>query len=826
MKKSLKRILSSVLAATMVVGTGAFVNEPFSNYAVENVYAASYLTESAGWFESAYAEWTAVPNATGYAAYVKGAGEADSAYKMLDNELVRKYPTYFRADAVGLKAGNYVMKIVPYVNGKADESLALTTGTLNVKAYDRSGAAFSSKSKYKTGSGAYNDDGTLKSNAIVVYVTKDTAKTVQATLNGITYTGFQDIVYGKQKGDTTPLDIRIIGTIDADDMDSFGSSAEGLQVKGKNSYAEMNMTIEGIGEDAQIKNFGILCRNAGNVEFRNFGIMLCMDDSLSLDTDNANIWVHNMDLFYGSTGGDADQAKGDGTVDVKGQSSFVTISYNHFWDSGKSSLCGMKSETTDCQITYHHNWFDHSDSRHPRIRTMTVHIYNNYFDGNSKYGVGVTMGSSAFVENNYFENCKHPMLSSMQGSDIEQNTFAEDGVTATGYKYGTKGTFSGETGGIIKSYNNHIEGTQKIERTWDSTLQYEPVFYGASVVDSDTQFDAYQVTSRNQPVPSTVKSLSGSTTYNNFDTDTSNWDLGVDPANITPVEEVPTVVKSSAGRMNGGDFPTDRSQFTIINDASNYSVDTEFKTAMQNYKSSLVSVGGLDAGSLPETTTNVEVSTETTTKTVEGSTETTTKIEEGSTETTTVNPSGAASMGTYVIGDGATGGDFNVVNNSTYGNINFSNVRSVDAGGAKLRAANEITFTLASETEVSIICGEGKDVILTDGTNNYTCAANTTTTKTVPAGSYKIKGSADSNSLVSKIVLKSTGTTPDPDPTPIEVKGDANGDGKVTRADMTMVLDFASGKISAVTKADLADVSGDGKVTAYDAYLIGKIILG
>ena len=64
------------------------------------------------------------------------------------------------------------------------------------------------------------------------------------------------------------------------------------------------------------------------------------------------------------------------------------------------------------------------------------------------------------------------------------------------------------------------------------------------------------------------------------------------------------------------------------------------------------------------------------------------------------------------------------------------------------------------------------------------------------------------------------------DPTPTEVKGDANGDGKVTRDDMTMVLDFASGKISAVTNAKLADVSGDGKVTAYDAYLIGKIILG
>ena len=486
MNNVLKRFLSVVLSAAMVFSSVAFVN-------ISAVMAdgSSYISEEGGWLESAYVEWTSVPNATGFAAYVKKANDADSSYVKLDNELIRKYPTYFRADAVGLAAGQYVMKVVPYINGALDESAAFVSGTLDVKANDRSGSAFSSKSPYYgKGVGAYNNDGTLKSDAQVVYVTKDTAKTVKATLNGITYTGFQDIVYGKQKGDTTPLDIRIIGTIDSTDMDRFDSSAEGLQVKGKNAYSEMNMTIEGIGEDAQIKNFGILCRNAGNVEFRNFGIMLCMDDSLSLDTANANVWIHNMDLFYGSTGGDADQAKGDGTVDIKSKSTFVTVAYNHFWDNGKSSLCGMKSETTDCQITYHHNWFDHSDSRHPRIRTMTVHLYNNYFSGNSKYGVGVTMGSSAFVESNYFENCKHPMLSSMQGSDIEQNTVGTDGTTITGYKYATKGTFSGETGGVIKSYNNHIEGTQKIERTWNGTLQYEPVYYGASVVESDTQFDA------------------------------------------------------------------------------------------------------------------------------------------------------------------------------------------------------------------------------------------------------------------------------------------------------------------------------------------------
>ena len=49
-----------------------------------------------------------------------------------------------------------------------------------------------------------------------------------------------------------------------------------------------------------------------------------MDDGVSLDTKNCNIWVHNMDIFYGSTGGDSDQAKGDGALDCK-KSTFITF---------------------------------------------------------------------------------------------------------------------------------------------------------------------------------------------------------------------------------------------------------------------------------------------------------------------------------------------------------------------------------------------------------------------------------------------------------------------------------------------------------------------
>ena len=112
-----------------------------------------------------------------------------------------------------------------------------------------------------------------------------------------------------------------------------------MQIKGKNAYSNLYITLEGIGDDATIRGFGFLLRNAANVELRNFAIMRCMDDCVSLDTDNKYIWVHNLDLFYGQKGSDADQVKGDGTTDVKGDSQYITFAYNHYF--------GYKGEASD-----------------------------------------------------------------------------------------------------------------------------------------------------------------------------------------------------------------------------------------------------------------------------------------------------------------------------------------------------------------------------------------------------------------------------------------------------------------------------------------------
>ena len=583
-KKSSKSIWACLLAVVMAVS----IIVPVSVKSAKADVVKPEKIEATGWLESAYVEWSTDYKADSYNAYVK---EKDGEYVKLDDELIRHYKTdkdYYRADALGLKEGTYIMKIVPVKDGKEVASKALETEEIAVASHDRSGFAFSSDSKYKTGSGAYNDDGTLKQDAVVLYVTKDTAKTVTMTVKTDTNKttecdGIQNIIDALQKGkETRPVDIRIIGTVTKNDLDKISSSSEGLQVKGKNAYSDMKLTIEGVGSDACIKDFGILVRNAANVEIRNLSVLNFMDDGISIDTSNCNIWVHNLDIYYGQAGSDSDQKKGDGSIDVK-KSQYCTISYNHFFDSGK---CGLVDATPadsgySDYLTYHHNWFDHSDSRHPRIRNgHNIHVYNNYYDGNSKYGVGVTSGSSAFVEANVFENCKYPMMSSLQGSDAKG-----------------KGVFSNEKGGMIKAYNNIISGAAGVVYA-NADSSYEAA--------NAASFDAYLAAERSEQVAGSYKTLSGSTTYSNFDTDVS-VDMGVTEADITAAADVKNKVKALSGSQGGGVIPWN---FTDA-DNSSYTIDGKLKESVTSYKNTtLISVGGkVDKTGQTEETTKSEEST-------------------------------------------------------------------------------------------------------------------------------------------------------------------------------------------------------------------------
>lgn len=531
------------------------------------------INESSGWLESAFVKWMPVSGADTYNVYYTGGGQTN---KKIDNELIRNYGTYFRADIPGLAAGNYTITVKPVT--ATVEGAGSSTQNLTVLAHDRSGFAFHGGRI----PGGYKADGTPKDNAVILYITQNTKNTISMNITGASANpcvGLQNILYGIKKGkDTRPFIIRLIGNItDMTIMEGGDITIE--NANNANSY----LTIEGVGDDAVVNGMGIRLKSASNIEVSNLGFMNCNStagDNIGMQQDNDHIWVHNNDLFYGNAGSDADQIKGDGALDNK-NSTYITLAYNHFWDSGKASLLGLSEGTTiGLYITYHHNWFDHSDSRHPRVRFYSAHIYNNYYDGNSKYGAGSTMGSSLFVEGNYFRNTKNPMMISMQGTDAWDESAQKNNAT-------TVGTFSGETGGSIKAYNNTFDAdiaTNKMR--FVAYGDTNPLYNIAGKINSTTDFDAYVVTNREDQIPVTVKSFLGANTYNNFDTDASFY---IKNQIIDAPSLAKTKVMQYAGRVSGGDL---KWTFNNAVDDKSSLVITALKSALSNYTSNMIAIQG------------------------------------------------------------------------------------------------------------------------------------------------------------------------------------------------------------------------------------------
>ena len=554
------------------------------------VKASISIIDAQGWLETAWVKWQ-LPQGNSELRYNIYVSEADKdSWTKLDDELVRNYGTYGRADALGLKAGSYQLKVVQVINGVESAEETVVSSSLEVRAHDRTGFAHMNRDTEDIfeGVGAYRNDGTLKDNAIVIYVTANNAKTITQDLQYYesdkkniykSYTGIGRILEGyrkcwargKSKGFTLPaLDVRIIGLLTRDDMDYLNGA--GLQIKGENDAKELPITIEGVGSDATIHGFGFSVSQVSGVEIRNLGIMLYNDDGISVTSYGKHLWLHNNDIFYGSTGKDEDQVKGDGAIDIK-LSQYCTVSYNHFFDCGKCSLldAGEKTEDWDDQITYHHNWFDHSDERNPRCRNGRMfHVYNNYFDGNGLYGIGMACGSSTFAECNYFRNCQFPVINSAQGTDKQM--LVEKQIANV--EISNKGYLSGEKGGVTKWWNNIVKNARSL--------------YTQNTAVKSYSFDVYEVESRDEVVPSSIKTLKGGTSYSNFDTSASFYSCTPDAP-----EDVPAVVMSKygAGRCEQGDF---KWQFDNSVQDENEKLIVDLKNDLAAYLSTLVGYFGTD----------------------------------------------------------------------------------------------------------------------------------------------------------------------------------------------------------------------------------------
>lgn len=482
MSYNIKRTISYALSVIMLVSAIALTPVLASTSS-----SSLNIIECGSWFEAAYAEWKAYKGADSYNVYYKIA--SDSKYLQVDSELIRGT----RVDIPGLKGNtNYIVKIVPVVSGSEVEDAAATFN-VTPEAHDRSGYAFFNG----TTTGGYNEDGTVPDNANIVYVTNETKDTVE--LNG--YKGIANILSeSARKKDTTPLIVRFIGRVEV----PKGASAypdNMLTVK-----SATNVTIEGIGMDANIAEWGFCFQRSSNIEVRNLDFYWYPEDAIGFESNCSRVWVHHNTIRKGhqDNPSESDKANGDGGTDFK-YTDYVTVSYNHYDGAKKTALCGLKENAT-YRLTFHHNYFDGTGSRTPRVRFFDIHVYNNYYNGVSTYGIGASVKSNIFSENNYFENTAKPMVISMQGNG------------------GT--TFSKEDGGTIKAYGNKLVNCTKYTPGTD--------YYEASSRDEVINFSANK----------------GGSKYNNFDTNPSVF--YTNDYLLHTADEAKSIVLNYAGRMKAG----------------------------------------------------------------------------------------------------------------------------------------------------------------------------------------------------------------------------------------------------------------------------------
>ncbi|MFE0588866.1 family 16 glycoside hydrolase [Micromonospora echinospora] len=183
-------------------------------------------------------------------------------------------------------------------------------------------------------------------------------------------------------------------------------------------------TIIGIGADSGITggglNIGLPVSNVTtppanavhNVIIRNLNFRNTVDDAINVQMFSHHVWIDHNDLSSGY----------DGLIDIKRGSSYVTVSWNHTHHHTKNMLLGHDDnngaqDTGHLRVTYHHNWYDRTPQRNPRVRFGDpVHVFNNYFVYNTDVGVACQLNSGCLVEGNYFEDVEVPWSISYSGS--------------------------------------------------------------------------------------------------------------------------------------------------------------------------------------------------------------------------------------------------------------------------------------------------------------------------------------------------------------------------------------------------------------------------
>ncbi|BFV60264.1 polysaccharide lyase family 1 protein [Kitasatospora sp. CMC57] len=261
-----------------------------------------------------------------------------------------------------------------------------------------------------------------------------------------------------------------------------------------------NTTIVGI-NGGKLLGGGLVVKNVDNVIVRNLTFEDAADcfpqwDPTDGSTGNWNSMYDNL-VAYNAThvwvdhntftdGANVDSKQPsyfgrpyqvhDGELDVVKGADYVTASWNVFKDHDKTILVGNSDSSTvdtgKLRVTFHHNLWQNTVERAPRVRFGQVDVYNNYFvptAGQYEYSIGVGKNSKIVAQYNYFKlpsgTTAGQVLSKLNGTALTADNNSVNGTTTdliSAYNAAHSSSTLGASAGWTPSLRLTVQATSAV----------------------------------------------------------------------------------------------------------------------------------------------------------------------------------------------------------------------------------------------------------------------------------------------------------------------------------------------------------------------------
>ncbi len=238
--------------------------------------------------------------------------------------------------------------------------------------------------------------------------------------------GFASVDALGQNGTYGGRDGQIVTVRTQADLEKYATAAEPYVIVvagtidvspvGKEIKVQSDKTIVGSGTSGQIVGGGFfLGQGIHNVIIRNLTIRDTYQgtwndkdhDFDGIQMDGAHhVWIDHNDIRH----------MADGLIDVRKDSTYVTVSWNKLSQDNKAFGIGW-TDNVVTDITIHHNWVRETEQRNPSTDNAAhAHLYNNFLedvagtDIKSSYG-NYSRGKTRMVlENSYFQGINNPVI--------------------------------------------------------------------------------------------------------------------------------------------------------------------------------------------------------------------------------------------------------------------------------------------------------------------------------------------------------------------------------------------------------------------------------